>query len=52
MNAGFLIALGIPLLILLKNVMMQEHHFSLLQHETEKLRNDIEKMRNELRSYF
>ncbi|OAY60828.1 protein FMP32, mitochondrial [Manihot esculenta] len=27
----------------------QEHHFSLLQHETEKLRNDIEKMRSELR---
>ncbi|KAJ0096839.1 hypothetical protein Patl1_29035 [Pistacia atlantica] len=27
----------------------QDHHFSLLQHETEKLRNDIEKMRSELR---
>ncbi|XP_057967932.1 protein FMP32, mitochondrial [Malania oleifera] len=27
----------------------QEHHFSLLQHETEKLRNDMEKMRSELR---
>ncbi|KAJ6989892.1 protein FMP32 mitochondrial [Populus alba x Populus x berolinensis] len=27
----------------------QEHHFSLLQHETEKLRHDIEKMRSELR---
>ncbi|PSS36536.1 hypothetical protein CEY00_Acc01052 [Actinidia chinensis var. chinensis] len=27
----------------------QEHHFSLLQHETEKLRSDIEKMRSELR---
>ncbi|XP_021908244.1 protein FMP32, mitochondrial [Carica papaya] len=27
----------------------QEHHFSLLQHETEKLRNDIDKMRSELR---
>ncbi|KAG5224001.1 protein FMP [Salix suchowensis] len=27
----------------------QEHHFSLLQHETEKLRGDIEKMRNELK---
>lgn len=31
-------------------VLMQGHHFSLLQHETEKLRNDIEKMRSELRS--
>lgn len=28
---------------------LQEHHFSLLQHETEKLRNDIEKMHSELR---
>lgn len=28
---------------------MQEHHISLLQHETEKLHNDIEKMRSELR---
>ncbi|CAK9157063.1 unnamed protein product [Ilex paraguariensis] len=27
----------------------QEHHFSLLQHETEKLKSDIEKMRSELR---
>ncbi|KZV42671.1 hypothetical protein F511_25154 [Dorcoceras hygrometricum] len=27
----------------------QEHHFSLLQHETEKLKSDIEKMRRELR---
>uniref|UniRef100_A0A6M2F131 DUF1640 domain-containing protein n=1 Tax=Populus davidiana TaxID=266767 RepID=A0A6M2F131_9ROSI len=27
----------------------QEHHCSLLQHETEKLRHDIEKMRSELR---
>ncbi|KAJ4714265.1 Protein FMP32 mitochondrial-like [Melia azedarach] len=27
----------------------QDHHFSLLQHETEKLRNDIENMRSELR---
>ncbi|XP_050226469.1 protein FMP32, mitochondrial [Mercurialis annua] len=27
----------------------QEHHFSLLQHETEKLRNDIEKMHSQLR---
>ncbi|KAB5529491.1 hypothetical protein DKX38_019572 [Salix brachista] len=27
----------------------QEHHFSLLQHETEKFRGDIEKMRNELK---
>ncbi|GFP95463.1 protein fmp32 mitochondrial [Phtheirospermum japonicum] len=27
----------------------QDHHFSLLQHETEKLKNDIEKMRSELR---
>lgn len=28
---------------------IQENHFSLLQHETEKLRSDIEKMRSELR---
>ncbi|KAI3451029.1 hypothetical protein Pfo_007694 [Paulownia fortunei] len=27
----------------------QDHHFSLLQHETEKLKSDIEKMRSELR---
>ncbi|KAK2979783.1 hypothetical protein RJ640_016315 [Escallonia rubra] len=27
----------------------QEHHFSLLQHETEKLKSDIERMRSELR---
>ncbi|EPS65794.1 hypothetical protein M569_08983, partial [Genlisea aurea] len=27
----------------------QEHHFSLLQHETEKLKSDIEKMRSELK---
>ncbi|GLT44609.1 hypothetical protein SLA2020_184950 [Shorea laevis] len=27
----------------------QDHHFSLLQHETEKLRDDIEKMQSELR---
>ncbi|GER47547.1 coiled-coil domain-containing protein 90B [Striga asiatica] len=27
----------------------QDHHFSLLQHETEKLKNDLEKMRSELR---
>lgn len=33
-----------------ENIVMQGHHFSLLQHETEKLRNDIEKMRSELRS--
>lgn len=30
--------------------LMQDHHFSLLQHETEKLKSDIEKMRSELRS--
>ena len=33
-----------------ENIIMQGHHFSLLQHETEKLKNDIEKMRSELRS--
>ncbi|GAV84355.1 DUF1640 domain-containing protein [Cephalotus follicularis] len=27
----------------------QEHHFSMLQHETEKLRSDIQKMSSELR---
>ncbi|PIN26858.1 putative membrane protein [Handroanthus impetiginosus] len=27
----------------------QDHHFSLLQHETEKLKSDIDKMRSELR---
>jgi hypothetical protein len=32
-----------------EKLMIQGHHFSLLQHETEKLRNDIEKMRSELR---
>ncbi|XP_015170420.1 protein FMP32, mitochondrial-like isoform X2 [Solanum tuberosum] len=31
------------------SIMIQEHHFSLLQRELEKLRNDIEKMRSELR---
>ena len=31
-------------------LVMQEHHFSLLQRETEKLRGDIEKMRSEMRS--
>lgn len=31
---------------------IQENHFSLLQHETEKLRSDIEKMRSELRLAF
>ncbi|MBA0631511.1 hypothetical protein Godav_000382 [Gossypium davidsonii] len=30
-------------------LVMQEHHFSMLQRETEKLRGDIEKMRSELR---
>lgn len=30
--------------------LMQDHHFSVLQHETEKLKSDIEKMRSELRS--
>lgn len=32
------------------SIMMQGHHFSLLQRETEKLKDDIEKMRSELRS--
>lgn len=30
-------------------IMMQGHHFAMLQHETEKLKGDIEKMRSELR---
>lgn len=29
------------------NLVLQEHHFSMLQQETERLRTDIDKMRNE-----
>ena len=39
-------------LTLCEQIIMQGHHFSLLQHETEKLRSDIEKMRSELRFSF
>ena len=50
-NCWFIVENGFvcPGAVYAETLMIQGHHFSLLQHETEKLRNDIEKMRSELR---